>query len=134
MLSRFSLSDSLGPHVDCSPQAPLSMGFFRQEYWSGLPCPPLGSVLGAGNKAVNPRDTVPSLTGITLSWKSSNPESLSFIQGRKGEGRKAELFSNIRIHSVFIMHGMLCFVRSLPCVLITLPHVPMGSAYFPFYK
>ena len=23
-------------------QAPLSMGFFRQEYWSGLPCPPPG--------------------------------------------------------------------------------------------
>ena len=22
-----------------SRQAPLSMGFFRQEYWSGLPCP-----------------------------------------------------------------------------------------------
>ena len=21
-------------------QAPLSMGFFRQEHWSGLPCPP----------------------------------------------------------------------------------------------
>ena len=21
-------------------QAPLSMGFFRQEYWSGLPCTP----------------------------------------------------------------------------------------------
>ena len=21
-------------------QAPLSLGFFRQEYWSGLPCPP----------------------------------------------------------------------------------------------
>ena len=23
-------------------QAPLSMEFFRQEYWSGLPCPPPG--------------------------------------------------------------------------------------------
>ena len=23
-------------------QAPLFMGFFRQEYWSGLPCPPPG--------------------------------------------------------------------------------------------
>ena len=23
-----------------SCQAPLSMGFSRQEYWSGLPCPP----------------------------------------------------------------------------------------------
>ena len=23
-------------------QAPLSVGFSRQEYWSGLPCPPPG--------------------------------------------------------------------------------------------
>ena len=47
-------------------QAPLSMGSFTHKYWSGLPCPPPGSVLGAGNKAVNPRDTVPSLIRITL--------------------------------------------------------------------
>ena len=26
----------------CSLPAPLSMGFSRQEYWSGLPCPPPG--------------------------------------------------------------------------------------------
>ena len=26
-------------------QAPLSMGFSRQEYWSGLPCPPPGVFL-----------------------------------------------------------------------------------------
>ena len=25
-------------------QAPLSMGFSRQEHWSGLPCPPLGGL------------------------------------------------------------------------------------------
>ena len=25
--------------VDCSPPGSLSMGFSRQEYWSGLPCP-----------------------------------------------------------------------------------------------
>ncbi|XDA70348.1 hypothetical protein R6Z07F_000723 [Ovis aries] len=25
--------------MDCIPQAPLFMGFSRQEYWSGLPCP-----------------------------------------------------------------------------------------------
>ena len=25
-------------------QAPLSMGFFRQEYWSGLPFPPPGDL------------------------------------------------------------------------------------------
>ena len=25
-------------------QAPLSMGFSRQEYWSGVPCPPPGDL------------------------------------------------------------------------------------------
>ena len=26
-------------------QAPLSMGFYRKEYWSGLPCPSPGDLL-----------------------------------------------------------------------------------------
>ena len=30
--------------MDCSHQAPLSMGFSRQEYWSGLPCPTPGGL------------------------------------------------------------------------------------------
>ena len=29
-------------------QGPLSMGFSRQEYWSGLPCPPPGDLPNAG--------------------------------------------------------------------------------------
>ena len=29
-------------------QAPLSMGFFRQEYWSGLPCHPPGDLPDQG--------------------------------------------------------------------------------------
>ena len=28
--------------MDVAHQAPLSMGFSRQEYWTGLPCPPPG--------------------------------------------------------------------------------------------
>ena len=34
-------------------QAPLSMGFSRQEYWSGLPCPPPGDLPDAGIKSVS---------------------------------------------------------------------------------
>ena len=30
--------------VDCSRQVPLSMGFSRQEYWSGLPFPSPGDL------------------------------------------------------------------------------------------
>ena len=33
------MSDSVPP-LDCSSMAPFSMGFSRQEYWTGLPCPP----------------------------------------------------------------------------------------------
>ena len=34
-------------------QAPLSMGFSRQEYLSGLPCPPLGDLPNPGIKPVS---------------------------------------------------------------------------------
>ena len=35
-------------------QAPLSMGFSRQEYWSGLPCPSLGDLPGPGIEPKSP--------------------------------------------------------------------------------
>ena len=35
-----------------APQAPQSMGFSRQEYWSGLPYPPPGDLPGPGIKLV----------------------------------------------------------------------------------
>ena len=31
-------------------QAPLSMGFSQQEYWSGLPCPPPGNLPNLGTR------------------------------------------------------------------------------------
>ena len=37
-------SDSLWPPWTTACQASLSMGFSRQEYWSGLPCPPPGDL------------------------------------------------------------------------------------------
>ena len=35
-------------------QAPLSMGFSRQEYWSGLPCPPPGDLPSPEIKPASP--------------------------------------------------------------------------------
>ena len=34
----------LGTPWTIACQAPLSMGFSRQQYWSGLPCPPPGDI------------------------------------------------------------------------------------------
>ena len=36
--------------MDCPCQAPLSMGFSRQEYWSGLPFPFPGALPNPGIK------------------------------------------------------------------------------------
>ena len=35
-------------------QAPLSMGFPRQEYWSGLSCPPPGDLPNPGIEPLSP--------------------------------------------------------------------------------
>ena len=42
-------------------QAPLSMGFSRQEYWSGLPCPLPGDLPNLGIKPISL--TSPALAG-----------------------------------------------------------------------
>ena len=42
-------------------QAPLSMGFSRQEYWSGLSCPPPGDLPNPGVESTSL--TSPALTG-----------------------------------------------------------------------
>ena len=34
-------------------EAPLSTGFSRQEYWSGLPCPPPKDLLNPGIKPMS---------------------------------------------------------------------------------
>ena len=43
------------------PQIPLSMGFSRQEYWSGLPHPPPGDLSDTGIKFMSL--TSPALVG-----------------------------------------------------------------------
>ena len=47
-LSFAQLCPTLCDPMDCSPQAPLSMGFSRQEYQNGLPFPPPGDLPNPG--------------------------------------------------------------------------------------
>ena len=61
----------------CNPmaaarQAPLSVGFSRQECWSGLPCPPPGDLPNPGIEPMSLRP--PVLTGrfftTAASWEA----------------------------------------------------------------
>ena len=61
--------------MDCRPPgSSLSMGFSRQEYWSGLPCPPPG---GLPNPGIKPKSlTSPALAGgfstTSITWEAHN--------------------------------------------------------------
>ena len=61
-ISRSAVSDSVTSWT-VAHQAPLSMGFPRQEYWSGLPFPSPGDPSNPGIKPASPAlqaDSLPS--------------------------------------------------------------------------
>ena len=63
-------------------QAPLSMGFSRQEYWSGLSCPPPGDLPNPGIKPRSPTLQTDSLpTKPSGKPKNTGVGSLSLLQG-----------------------------------------------------
>ena len=61
VLSHFSRVQLFVTLWTIAHQSPLSMGFFRQEYWSGLSFPPPGDLLNPG---IEPESlTSPALAG-----------------------------------------------------------------------
>ena len=54
MLSHFSRAQLFVPPWTVAHQAPLSMGFSRQEYWSGLPFLSVGDLPDPGIKLGSP--------------------------------------------------------------------------------
>ena len=77
-LSRFNRVRLCATHrLEPRPsQAPLSMGFSRQEYWSGLPCPPPGD---PPNPGIEPASLNVSCVGrlVTTSptWEALGAET-----------------------------------------------------------
>ena len=60
MLSSFSHIQLFATLWTVARQAPLSMGFSRQEYWTGLPCSPPGDLPDPGIKPALQADSLPA--------------------------------------------------------------------------
>ena len=58
-------------------QAPLSMGFSRQEYWSGLPCPHPGDLPNPGTQPGSLAS--PALAGRFFSTSTTWEGPVNFI-------------------------------------------------------
>ena len=62
VLSGFSSVRLLATPCTLTHQVPLSMGFSRQQYWSGLPCPPPRDLPDPG---IKPASLIsPALAGV----------------------------------------------------------------------
>ena len=57
MLSHFNHVRLFATLWTVACEAPLSVGFSRQEYWSELPCPPPGDLLDPGIQPMSLRST-----------------------------------------------------------------------------
>ena len=80
LLSRVRLSVTPGAR-----QAPLSMGCSRQEYWSGLPCPPPGDLPNPGIEPMSPTWQADSLLS-ELAGKPSQFARAAIAKSRKLDG------------------------------------------------
>ena len=86
MLSRSVVSNSAIPWtVAC--QAPLSVGFSRQDYWSGLPCSPPGDLSDPGIEPTFPAS--PALQADTLPVEGIEEASLSVLGTPDGHENSA---------------------------------------------
>ena len=64
--------------LDWAHKVPLSMGFSRQEYWSGLPCLPPGYLPKPGIRLVSLAAPVLQVDSLPLSHQGS-PSHLRFL-------------------------------------------------------
>ena len=67
-------------------QAPLSMGFSRQEYWSGLPCPPPRNFPDPGIEPRSPASPAVHANSLPLRQQGSPLMNILFCN-QKGQDR-----------------------------------------------
>ena len=86
VLSHSVLSNSLRPPWTVAHQAPLSMGFSRQEYWSGLPFTPPRGFLDPGIKPTSLASPALAARFFTTSATWEAPSGLAPFMYNRGRG------------------------------------------------
>ena len=91
VLSPFTCVWFCAPPWTGAHQAPLSMGFSRQEYWSGLPCSPPGDLPRmALNKTIY-KCLMQSITPVFLPGKSHGQRNLVGYSPRESQKSQTRL-------------------------------------------
>ena len=73
--------------TDCSLPSSSLWGFFRQEYWSGLPCPPPGNLSDAG---IEPRSPALHADSFLLSHRGREACFVSMVTPKNTSSKISE--------------------------------------------
>ena len=112
-------------------QAPLSMGFSRQEYWSGFPCPPPGDLLNPGIKPRSPALQVNSLPlKLFLTYMSFEKTHLGndFIKNYLSTPQKKSVYTLLAFFDSFLLSPKMTIHCSLKHIHTT--RISRISMYF----
>ena len=83
-------------HFSCVPhQAPLSMGFSRQEYWNGLPCLLPGYLPNPGVEPVSPASPASKVDSLLLSHQGSPLNTYFYVYESQGASLVAQLVKHL---------------------------------------
>ena len=74
-------------------QSPMSMGFPRQEYWSGLPCPPPGDLPDPGKISCISWNRQVESSPLTTQETNRGPKTETLLGGSWSGERRAVLTS-----------------------------------------
>ena len=85
MLSHFSRGRLFATLWTVNHQAPLSMEFSKQEYWSGLPCPPPGDLPDPGIKPRSPAS--PAWEGGFYTTSTTWEDPYILVRGVERKGK-----------------------------------------------
>ena len=120
VLSRFSHVSLFATPWTIPRQAPLSMGFSRQEYWSGLPRPPPEDLPHSGIEPASLR--TPALAGgfftTSATWEAPGIHMLHFIALQKSGGSSHQKNKSGNVHACVCVHVCVCVCvySSQPCI------------------
>ena len=90
---------------DCNHQAPLSMAFFRKEYWNGLLSPPPKDLPNPGTEPMSPQS--PALAGGFFTIEPPGKAQLQISQNSKFSEASTEYNSSLDHQQLreFLTHG-----------------------------
>ena len=118
-------------------QASLSMGFSRQEYWSGLPFPPPGNLPNPGIKHASPASPILQANSLLLSTIPFYKSTSTFIYSSANRfwGHFPVVFYyKIAILSILIISFGTLTQESFKILLVCVPSIlldKMMPNYFP---